>query len=101
LVHSSVEGPEHAVYYRGEAQLVDSEAIIVLPDYFEALTRIEARTVQLTCLDGYSPLYVDGPVKDAKFVVRTVDIGNPLQRFYWELKAVRADIPLLKAERQR
>ena len=36
LEHCSLEGPEAAVYYRGEARLLDGVATVVLPDYFEA-----------------------------------------------------------------
>jgi hypothetical protein len=32
LVHASVEGPEAAVYYRGEAQLAGGRVVVVLPD---------------------------------------------------------------------
>ncbi|PIR91145.1 hypothetical protein COU03_02935, partial [bacterium (Candidatus Gribaldobacteria) CG10_big_fil_rev_8_21_14_0_10_41_12] len=48
LIHSSLEGPEIAVFYRGEAQLQNGKAEVVLPNYFEALTRKENRTVLLT-----------------------------------------------------
>lgn len=91
LVHAALEGPEHAVYYRGEGQLAEGEAVITLPRYFEALTRQEQRTVQLTTLDGWSPLYVVGRVADGQFTVRTASGGSSMQRFYWEVKAVRAD----------
>jgi len=101
LVHSAIEGPEHAVYYRGEAQLVNSEIEITLPRYFEALTRKEHRTVQLTPVGGYSPLYVAEEVKDGKFKVAAPSGGNPSQKFYWEVTAVRADIPELVAEKDK
>jgi hypothetical protein len=101
LVHSSIEGPEHAVYYRGKAQLVNGVAEIKLPDYFEALTRKDNRTVQLTSTNGYSPLYVAEDVKDGRFLVRTTKDGNSSQRFYWEVKAVRLDVPELAAEQER
>lgn len=99
LIHSALEGPEVAVYYRGEAQLLDGQVEINLPSYFEALTRKEQRTVQLTPIDGWAPLYVSGGVKEGRFVVRTGSGGNPAQKFYWEVKAVRADIGPLIVER--
>ena len=101
LVHSSLEGPEVAVYYRGEAQLVRGEATVKLPDYFEALTRPEQRTVQLTPIDGWAPLFVNGGVSQGAFRVRTNAGGDQTQRFYWEVKAVRADIPVLVAEKPK
>jgi len=99
LVHAALEGPEHAVYYRGEGQLTEGQAVITLPRYFEALTRPEHRTVQLTMIDGWSPLYVVGTVTDGKFTVRTAGGGSPVQRFHWEVKAVRADGDPLVVER--
>ena len=101
LVHSSLEGPEVGVYYRGEAQLANGEASVTLPPYFEALTRKEQRTVQLTTLDGWSPLYVVGGVQGGRFIVRTAAGGNPAQRFYWEVKAVRADVAPLALEAEK
>lgn len=98
LVHAAVEGPEAAVFYRGEAQLTNGTAEITLPDYFEALTRTEDRTAQLTCKNGWSPLYVDGEIADDKLIVKTTDAGDPSQTFYWEVKAVRADVAPLEVE---
>jgi hypothetical protein len=37
-------------------------------------------------------------VKDGRFMVRAMDPKNANQRFYWEVKAVRADIPALEIE---
>ncbi len=101
LVHSSLEGPEIGVYYRGEAQLQDGQAEVDLPTYFEALTVKERRTVQLTPLDGWSPLYVVKGVENGRFTVRTAQGGDPAQRFYWEVKAVRADVPHMQVERDK
>lgn len=99
LVHSALEGPEVAVYYRGEAQLIDGEVSISLPSYFEALTRKEQRTVQLTSIKGWAPLYVADEIRDGQFAVRVAAGGNPAQRFYWEVKAVRADVAPLVVEK--
>jgi hypothetical protein len=100
LVHSALEGPEVAVYYRGEAQLANGEVEITLPSYFEALTRKEQRTVQLTPIKGWSPLYVSNDIQDGRFTVRSAG-GTAAQRFYWEVKAVRADVTPLVAEREK
>ncbi len=101
LQHACIEGPEAAVYYRGEGQLCDGVASIELPRYFEALVHKEGRTVQLTPLwePGVpcSPL-AGSEVKDGRFVVRTVDQKSPDQRFYWEVKAIRSDVPALEIE---
>ncbi len=103
LVHSTLEGPEVAVFYRGEAQLQNGKAEIILPVYFEALTRKENRTVLLTPFVEFlgNPVtnLVTTPVKDGKFSVGAIDQNNPSQKFYWEVKAVRADIAPLEVER--
>lgn len=99
LIHSALEGPEAAVYYRGETQLKDGKVEVTLPAYFEALTRKERRTVQLTPIDGWAPLYVEEGVQEGRFTVRTAKGGNPTWRFYWEVKTVRADVPTLVVEK--
>jgi hypothetical protein len=66
LVHSALEGPEVAVYYRGEARLTNGEVVIALPSYFEALTFKEKRTVQITPIKGWSPLYVADDIQDGQ-----------------------------------
>jgi hypothetical protein len=101
LSHASVEGPETAVYYRGDAELIGGTARVTLPDYFEALTRASGRTVQITAVCGTAdPISVlaAGPVTDGGFDVRAADDRNPGQRFCWEVKAVRADVEQLRVE---
>lgn len=104
LVHSCLEGPESAVYYRGEAQLCDGVAVVELPGYFEALTRPEGRTVQLTPIwEGPGrpiSMLAAAPVAEGRFTAHAVDRQNPSQRFYWEVKGVRADVAPLEVERQ-
>jgi len=101
LIHSVLEGPEVAVFYRGEAVLVDGMCEIALPSYFEALTRKEHRTVLVTpkLSDGEetSALAASG-VTDGRFIVRAIDPRNRKQRFFWEVKGVRADIGPLEVE---
>lgn len=97
-MHSALEGPEVGVYYRGEARLVNGSAGITLPPYFEALTRKDQRTVQLTPIGGSTLLYEATEVEGGTFTVRA-DSGNSAQRFYWEVKAVRADLAPLVVER--
>jgi hypothetical protein len=103
LTHATLEGPEAAVFYRGEAQLRDGTAVVELPAYFEALTRREGRTVLLTNLDGFDRLavqrYSDGSqVREGRFTV-ICDRRHSSQAFSWEVKAVRADVPRVEVER--
>jgi hypothetical protein len=98
LVHACVEGPEVAVFYRGEAQLTNGKVKLKLPDYFEALTKAKGRTVQLTA-KGTEPFllsYTD--IVNGEFTVYgTKSEGE----FSWEVKANRADIEPLKVERKK
>lgn len=93
LVHAAVEGPESGVYYRGKSQMNNGKSTVVLPDYFEALTRREDRTVLLTPVwDGQEPpVLAASDVKNGKFTVR----ASRDVEFYWEVKAARSDIPRL------
>ena len=101
IVHATLEGPEGAVYYRGTSQLGNGKVTISLPDYFEAFTRKEHRTIILTNIDGFDRIAIqsiDGEkIKDGKFVVVS-DNPESSQQFDWEVKAVRADGPQLQAE---
>jgi hypothetical protein len=101
LIHSCLEGPEAAVYYRGEGETSAGVATIALPDYFEALTRKEDRTVQITALvEDDSPTFggqlAAGRVSNGKFNVYSEDAA---QKFYWEVKAIRSDVPALEVVR--
>lgn len=102
LMHGCLEGPEHGVYYRGEGATEGGWAEITLPDYFEALTMPTSRTVLLTALFDDEAEQVGmlaaSRVKDAKFKVWS---ALPAQKFYWEVKAVRADIEPLQVETAR
>ena len=101
LIHAAIEGPEGGVYYRGEARLMEGRAEVTLPSYFEALTRPEGRTVLVSPLaeaDEPVSMLAVGRVRDGRFTVRALDGNNPSQPFYWEVKAVRADVSPLEVE---
>ena len=102
LVHACVEGPEIAVFYRGEGATEGGWATITLPDYFEALTMPTNRTVQLSALfedeADQVGMLAASRVKDGQFKVWS---GLPAQKFYWEVKAVRKDIESLEVEPER
>lgn len=98
LAHSCIEGPELGVYYRGSARLSGARAHIRMPDYFEALTRAEGRTVQLTPRGPEPFLLSYDAVADGGF---TVYADRDEGAFDWEVKAVRADVAELQTERPR
>jgi hypothetical protein len=94
LVHGCLEGPEHAVFYRGEGKTTPmGVAEIQLPDYFEALTSPEGRTIQLTAIvDDESfefGVLAATRIKGGRFTVKSSMLSQP---FYWEVKATRADV---------
>lgn len=62
LVHGCVEGPEAAVEYRGVATLHDGVAVVTLPDYFEAATLPDGRTVHVTMLLPDEPGELEPPL---------------------------------------
>lgn len=95
LVHSSLEGPEAAVFYRGEGTLTNGTATITLPDYFEALTRTDGRTVQLTAKGTMPFMLSASDVANGSFQVYGSKADGS---FYWEVKAVRKDIPPIQVE---
>lgn len=95
LVHASLESPSLDVSYRGTGMLRDGIATIVLPDYFEALTRQEGRTVHLTARGRIPFLLSYDDIMDGRFSVHgTAPDGG----FSWEVRATRADLPPLIAE---
>ena len=90
LIHACLEGPEVAVYYRGEAKCASGKASVTLPNYFEALTTKDGRTVQLTQVDDGKELALltASRVSGGKFTIRA-SVKDAI--VYWEVKAIRAD----------
>lgn len=93
LQHSVLESPDIAVFYRGEGRLVRGKVVVTLPDYFEALTHTEDRTVLLTPIDEPEMLAASRVV-GGQFTV----FGKKDCSFWWEVKAVRKDVERLVVE---
>ena len=90
LRHSFVESPEMMLIYKGRASLKEGVTTVELPGYFEGLAHPEGREIVLTCVGGYSPLYLDGDIADGRFTVRSAG-GSHDQEFSWIVYAVRND----------
>jgi len=91
LTHSCLEGPEAGVFYRGEVTTANGIAEVTLPDYFEALTFTEDRSILLTVIvDDANPVFggqvAAGRITNGKFKVYSVD---PSATIAWEVKAIR------------
>ncbi len=105
LAHATLEGPEAAVFYRGEGHLSNGKATIQLPTFFEALAREEGRTILLTPLSDddkpVSPLAASS-IRKGAFTVIGTDKKNLSQKFFWEVKAVRSDVaPLVLVSKKQ
>ena len=95
LRHVAIEAPEHGVFYRGEAQLCDGKAQVILPEYFESLTHDDDRTVHLTNVGNWAPLSLMtvccGHVSCGMFWVCTTSEGSQDAKFHWRVDARRFD----------
>lgn len=87
LYHSFVESPDMKNIYDGVA-VCDSEgrAVVELPDYFQALNR-DFR-YQLTCIGGFSNVFIEQEVQDNMFVIAG---GRPGLKVSWQVTGIRQD----------
>lgn len=95
LVHSTLEGPEVGVYYRGTASLVNGQATVALPPYFGALTRAGSETVYLTA-KGKVPFSLSYDSFDHDAGTFIVYGSTQSGSFDWQVEATRADVAPLQ-----
>jgi trimeric autotransporter adhesin len=87
LYHSFVESPDMMNIYNGNVTLDgNGEAVVPLPDWFQDLNR-DFR-YQLTCLDGFAPIYVAQRVQGNHFKIAG---GKPGMEVSWQVTGVRQD----------
>ncbi|MCB2180828.1 MAG: hypothetical protein KQH63_02245 [Desulfobulbaceae bacterium] len=87
LQHSFVESPDMMNVYNGNVMLDENgEALVELPDYFEALNR-DFR-YQLTCIGGFAPVYIAEKIKENTFRIAG---GAPDMEVSWQVTGVRQD----------
>lgn len=93
LVHACAEGATSDVFYRGEGQLKSGICVVTLPDYFEALTETEGRSVMITPIadeHGMVANLAAYEIEDGQFLVEQIGGYHvPDQRFWWRVDAVR------------
>jgi hypothetical protein len=90
LVHACLEGPENGVFYRGEVTTANGMAEVTLPDYFDALTFTDDRSILLTQV-------FEGDLQEFALLAATRVVGGkfriratvPRATVAWEVKAVR------------
>jgi hypothetical protein len=87
LYHSFVESPEMMNIYNGVVALdAKGEAVVTMPDYFEALNR-DFR-YQLTCIGGFAPVYVGAEIAGNQFKIAGGAAGLKVS---WQVTGVRQD----------
>jgi hypothetical protein len=87
LYHSFVESPDMMNLYNGNVTLDgNGEAVVPLPEWFQTLNR-DFR-YQLTCLDGFAPIYVAQRVQGNRFKIAG---GKPGMEVSWQVTGVRQD----------
>lgn len=88
LRHNFVESPENLLIYRGRAELDQGgEAVVELPDYFEALAREDDASIHLTPVGRP---FLTGADWNPGFRSFTV-YGQPDRSVFWEVLADRDD----------
>lgn len=87
LSHSFVESPDMMNIYNGNVVLDGSgEAVVQLPDWFEALNR--DMRYQLTTVGGFAPVFVAEEVRDGRFTIAGGFGGLVVS---WQVTGVRQD----------
>jgi hypothetical protein len=87
LSHASLRSAEIKNFYDGVAVLDEKgEALVELPDWFEALNR-DFR-YQLTCIGGYAPVYIAAEIANHQFKVAG---GQPGLKVSWQVTGKRQD----------
>jgi hypothetical protein len=87
IYHSSVESADMKNLYDGVVTLdARGDAVVQLPQWFEALNR-DFR-YQLTCIGGFSPVWIEREVAGGQFVIKG---EKPGQRVSWQLTGIRHD----------
>ncbi len=87
LSHSFVESPDMMNVYNGNIALdASGEAVVVLPEWFEALNK-EFR-YQLTCIGGFAPVFIAEEIGDHRFKIAG---GKPGLKISWQVTGIRKD----------
>jgi len=87
LSHSFVESPDMMNVYNGNVIIdANGEAVVVLPDWFEALNK-DFR-YQLTCLGEFAPIYIAQKIQGNRFKIAG---GKPGMEISWQVTGIRDD----------
>jgi hypothetical protein len=87
LSHSFVESPDMMNVYNGNISTdAKGEAMVELPEYFEALNR--DYRYQLTVIGQFAQAIVASEIKDNRFTIKT---DKPNVRVSWQVTGIRQD----------
>jgi hypothetical protein len=87
LQHSFIESPDMMNVYNGNVLLDENgEAVVELPEYFEALN-CDFR-YQLTCIGGFAPIYIAEKISDHRFKIAGGKRGMEVS---WQVTGIRQD----------
>jgi hypothetical protein len=87
LQHSFVESPDMMNVYNGNITLDENgEAVVQLPEYFEALNY--GFRYQLTCIGGFAQVYIAEEISNNRFKIAG---GNSGMKVSWQVTGVRQD----------
>lgn len=88
LRHNFVESPENLLIYRGKAELNEKgEAVVKMPEYFEALTKEDEASIHLTPVGRP---FLTGAEWNSDFSAIII-YGDPDRDVFWEVLADRDD----------
>lgn len=87
--YASIEGPEAAIYNRGEAILHNGEVVVTYPETFKMLADLSSLTIQLTPQSAASKGLAVIEKNASGFTVKELFNGTGNYSFYWEIKANR------------
>ena len=102
--YASIEGPEAAIYDRGNAYLTNGSEFVPFPETFKLLVDFESLTIQLTPQSAESKGLAVVEKNKQGFVVKELFNGTGSYAFYWEIKANRSafkDFQVLRPKKSR
>jgi hypothetical protein len=87
LRHFCLEGPQVWNVYAGNAQLVNGQATVQLPDYYTALNLVGSEIYSLTPVGGRADIWVQEEVRANRFLIQ----GEKDLKVSWTIKVLRND----------
>ncbi len=89
IQYTAIEGPEAAMYFRGEGKLVNEKSKIKLPAHFQALASDSGITVSLTPKSEKSLGLAVISVSNEEIIIQELYNGNGNYNFYYWITAIR------------